>query len=144
MSIFINGIGAISPQGDLGKGDQLLAVPMNYSKDRMMCIEPEYAQYIDPKFLRRMSRILKLGTASSIMALADAGIKIPDAIITGTGYGCLEDTITFAKKMIENKEHALNPTPFIQSTHNTIGSQIALLRHQLRLLQRRRALAVAP
>jgi 3-oxoacyl-(acyl-carrier-protein) synthase len=29
--------------------------------------------------------------------------------------------------MITNEEIALNPTPFIQSTHNTIGSQIALL-----------------
>jgi 3-oxoacyl-[acyl-carrier-protein] synthase II len=29
--------------------------------------------------------------------------------------------------MVENKEEALNPTPFIQSTHNTIGSTIAML-----------------
>jgi hypothetical protein len=29
--------------------------------------------------------------------------------------------------MAELNEQALNPTPFIQSTHNTIGSQIALL-----------------
>ena len=30
-------------------------------------------------------------------------------------------------KMVDSNESALNPTPFIQSTHNTIGSQIALL-----------------
>jgi len=52
---------------------------------------------------------------------------VPDGIVTGTAYGCLEDTGIFLNKMLENHENALNPTPFIQSTHNTIGSQIALL-----------------
>jgi 3-oxoacyl-[acyl-carrier-protein] synthase II len=124
--MFINGIGAISPQGSLST-EPLLAEPLDYAGDRLLCAEPDYGQYIEAKFLRRMSRILKMGTTSSLMALADSGTKIPNAIITGTGYGCLEDTLTFAKKIIENKEQALNPTPFIQSTHNTIGSQIALL-----------------
>jgi 3-oxoacyl-[acyl-carrier-protein] synthase II len=50
-----------------------------------------------------------------------------DGIITGTGYGCLEDTTTFLKKITELNEEALSPTPFMQSTHNTIGSVIALL-----------------
>jgi 3-oxoacyl-[acyl-carrier-protein] synthase II len=68
-----------------------------------------------------------MGVAASAMALKEATVTIPDAIITGTGYGCLEDTGTFLNKMILNNEEALNPTPFIQSTHNTIGSQIALL-----------------
>jgi 3-oxoacyl-(acyl-carrier-protein) synthase len=61
------------------------------------------------------------------MALKEANITVPDAIITGTGYGCLEDTGIFLNKMVENNEEALNPTPFIQSTHNTIGSLIALM-----------------
>jgi 3-oxoacyl-(acyl-carrier-protein) synthase len=74
-----------------------------------------------------MSRIIKMGVAASAMALKEAGIQVPDGIITGTGYGCLEDTGIFLKKMVMNKELALNPTPFIHSTHNTIGSQIALL-----------------
>jgi 3-oxoacyl-(acyl-carrier-protein) synthase len=74
-----------------------------------------------------MSKILKMGVASGTLALREAGITAPDGIITGTGYGCLEDTGTFLTKMIEGRETALNPTPFIQSTHNTIGSQIALL-----------------
>jgi hypothetical protein len=74
-----------------------------------------------------MSRIIKLGIGAATIALRQAEVKVPDAIITGTGYGCLEDTGSFLAKMIENNEVALNPTPFIQSTHNTIGSQIALL-----------------
>jgi hypothetical protein len=74
-----------------------------------------------------MSRIIKMGVAAGTIALREAGISVPDAIITGTSFGCLEDTGIFLSKMIENSENALNPTPFIQSTHNTIGSQIALL-----------------
>jgi 3-oxoacyl-[acyl-carrier-protein] synthase II len=126
MTVYINGMGAVSPQQIWNK-EMLLSHPRDYVGDRLSCIEPDYSQYIDPKHLRRMSRILKMGVAASAMALQEAGVKIPDGIITGTGYGCLEDTEIFLHKMIELREQALNPTPFIQSTHNTIGSQIALL-----------------
>ena len=33
----------------------------------------------------------------------------------------------FLRKMIEFEEKMLSPTAFIQSTHNTVGAQIALL-----------------
>jgi 3-oxoacyl-[acyl-carrier-protein] synthase II len=126
MPIYIHGMGAISPQQSWGEQD-LLATPVNYEGSKLNCIEPDYSGYIDAKAIRRMSRIIKMGVASSSMALSEAGLKVPDGIITATGFGCLEDTGTFLSKMVENKEEALNPTPFIQSTHNTIGSQIALL-----------------
>ncbi|MFI5157067.1 MAG: beta-ketoacyl synthase chain length factor [Chitinophagales bacterium] len=74
-----------------------------------------------------MSRIIKMGVAAALDCLREAGTKTPDAIITGTAYGCLEDTEIFLKKMVENKEELLTPTSFIQSTHNTVGAQIALL-----------------
>jgi hypothetical protein len=50
-----------------------------------------------------------------------------DAVITATGLGCLSDTEKFMNALIDNEERLLNPTPFIQSTPNTIGGQIALL-----------------
>lgn len=126
MKAFINGMGNISPQKSWGI-DSFLADPIGYEGNRLSCVEPEYTQWIDPKQLRRMSRIIKMGIASAMMAMKQAGIEKPDGIIVGTGYGCLEDTGIFLSKMIDNKEEALNPTPFIQSTHNTIGGQIALL-----------------
>lgn len=126
MKVYINGMGAVSPQQIWNK-ELLISPPSSYSGSSLYCIEPDYTQYIEPKYLRRMSRIMKMGVAASTMALQEAGVKIPDGIITGTGYGCLEDTEIFLRKMIELQEQALNPTPFIQSTHNTIGSQIALL-----------------
>ena len=125
MAVFITGLGNISPQK--WEGAALLSDPQNYEGERLFCVEPDYSQYIDVRQLRRMSRILKMGVSAGSMALREAGLAVPDGIITGTGYGCLEDTGSFLSKMISNKEIALNPTPFIQSTHNTIGSQIALL-----------------
>ncbi|MBP5366112.1 MAG: beta-ketoacyl synthase chain length factor [Bacteroidales bacterium] len=81
----------------------------------------------DANMRRRMSRLVKMGVASGLQCLAEAGIGSPDAIITASGYGCLTDSEKFLTTLIANKEQLLNPTPFIQSTFNTIGSQIAIL-----------------
>jgi len=126
MKVFISGTGIVSPQ-DTGNGKLFPVVPTGKKGNYLTCIEPDYSQWINPQQLRRMSRIIKMGTSSAVMALADASIQKPDAIITGTGYGCLEDTETFLTKISGLHEEGLNPTPFMQSTHNTIGSQVALL-----------------
>jgi hypothetical protein len=124
--VYINGIGNISPQLTFGDVPFLKALT-EYTEERLSCIEPDYSGWIDARAIRRMSRIIRMGVASAALALKEAGIEKPEAIITGTALGCLEDTGIFLTKIIENKEQALNPTPFIQSTHNTIGSQVALL-----------------
>jgi 3-oxoacyl-(acyl-carrier-protein) synthase len=74
-----------------------------------------------------MSRIIRMGAAAALTCLREAGIAAPDAIVTGTAYGCLEDTGRFLNSMIERNEELLQPATFIQSTHNTVGAQIALL-----------------
>jgi 3-oxoacyl-[acyl-carrier-protein] synthase II len=124
--VYINGIGNVSPQLTFGDVPFLKEIK-SYNEGRLSCIEPDYAGWIDPRAIRRMSRVIRMGVASASLALKDAGLEKPEAIITGTALGCLEDTGIFLTKIIENKEQALNPTPFIQSTHNTIGSQVALL-----------------
>src|SRR5690606_23697214 len=60
------------------------------------------------------------------MALNESGVSVPDAIITGTGQGCKQDTEKFLEEMLEQEENLLSPTSFIQSTHNTVGGHIAL------------------
>lgn len=126
QAVFINGIGTISPQPTFG-AVPFLDAPRETLGNRLTCLEPEYTGWIDPKAIRRMSRVIRMGVAAAGFALKEAGIEKPNAIITGTAFGCLEDTGIFLTKMIEYNEQALNPTPFIQSTHNTIGSQVALL-----------------
>ncbi len=126
MKLYIRATGNISPQKSFGHPtllQELLATEGN----RLRCVEPDYTKYIDVKLIRRMSRIIKMGVAAAMECLQEAGIQNPDAIVTGTAYGCLEDTGVFLKKMVEQKEELLTPTAFIQSTHNTIGAQIALL-----------------
>jgi len=51
---------------------------------------------------------------------------VPDAIITGTGLGCIENTEIFLDKLVREGEELLNPTYFMQSTHNTISSLVAI------------------
>lgn len=128
MKLFVNGTGNISPQrtrGHLPLLDELV----EYTGNRLSCEEPDYKTIIDIKMIRRMSRIVKMGVASALECLSEAAVVIPDAIVTGTSYGCMQDTGLFLLKMVTHQEELLTPTPFIQSTHNTIGAQIALLLH---------------
>ncbi len=81
----------------------------------------------DATMRRRMSHILKIGVGTAMQALERVDADSIDAIITTTALGCLADSEKFLKTVIDNDEQLLNPTPFIQSTFNTIGGQIALL-----------------
>lgn len=90
-------------------------------------MEPSYKDYISPNMLRRMGRAIKMGVGSAHLALNEAKLTKVDAITTGTGLGCFEDSERFLLAMLNNDEQFLTPTSFIQSTHNTVGSQIALI-----------------
>ncbi len=142
MTAFINGIGLISPQQTTDPHSFLPEV-MEYTADFLACIDPNYKEFINPIARRRMSRLIKMGITSAKLALQDANILhslaneceairegtgvglLPDAIITGTGLGSVEDTEKILSGMIAGEE-LMNPTPFIQSTYNTISSQIAI------------------
>lgn len=89
--------------------------------------EVNYEQWIDSRQLRRMSNVMKFGVTAALMALKNAGLQKPDAIIAGTGLGCLAETGTFLTQLVRENEGVLNPTPFMQSTHNTIASSIAIM-----------------
>ena len=84
----------------------------------------------DAGLRRRMSRIIKSAVSVAVECIEGVNnIDSLDAIITATGWGCLTDSERFLTNIIKDKEQLLNPTPFIQSTFNTVGGQIALLRH---------------
>jgi 3-oxoacyl-[acyl-carrier-protein] synthase II len=124
MPLYINGMSCISPQPTFGE-----AFPFQvktYDSNRLSCMEPDYAPYIDPKAARRMGRLLKYGTTAGLKALWDAELPAPDAITTGTGFGLLDDSGRFLKSITEADEGVVSPTAFIQSTHNTVSSNIAL------------------
>ncbi|MBN1926989.1 MAG: beta-ketoacyl synthase chain length factor [Prolixibacteraceae bacterium] len=126
MGIYIKSSESISSQDTFDKKEVLIDI-INHDGDYQQCILPDFKQYIDAKLLRRMSKILKMGVSSAKSCLGKAGLEVPDAILVGTGLGCINDTAKFLNLIIDNDEQLLNPTPFIQSTHNTISGQIALL-----------------
>lgn len=115
--VYIEYTASIHPQGK------------NPALPYLTACEPDYKSVITNATLRRrMSRIIKMGVACGLECIADLPSEQVQGIITATGLGCLTDTEKFMNALIDNEERMLNPTPFIQSTFNTIGGQIALLR----------------
>jgi 3-oxoacyl-(acyl-carrier-protein) synthase len=86
----------------------------------------EIRDYVKPLEARRMGKLMKSSLLSSLKALREAGITQPDAIITGTAYGCMENSEQLLRQLMNEGETMLKPTAFMQSTHNTIGSNIAI------------------
>jgi 3-oxoacyl-[acyl-carrier-protein] synthase II len=125
MKAYINNTAIVSPQKTFDR--DFPAEALQYpDAGYLTCLEPAYKDFIDPMVSRRMSRIVKMGMCAALSCLRKAGIDMPDAVIAGTGLGCLEDTEKFLGSIYTLQEHLLNPTPFINSTHNTVAGAIAL------------------
>ncbi len=123
---YIIGTGCISPQNSIDKEWFFETVNASHG-DYFTALEPSYKEHIAPNLLRRMGRAIKMGVTTANLAIIESGVEKVDAIITGTGLGCFEDSERFLLAMLNNEEQFLTPTSFIQSTHNTVGSQIALI-----------------
>jgi 3-oxoacyl-(acyl-carrier-protein) synthase len=122
--IYINSIKQISAQQPLL--EDWFKTPIRYSEEYVRSIEPDYKQFFTPNEARRYGKILKRALLVSRQVMEESGITLPDAIVTGTGLGCIESTEIFLDKLVRDGEEFLNPTHFMQSTHNTIGSLIAI------------------
>ncbi len=121
--VYINGMGSVSAQPEGAVFSGRISI---YEKNIFPAVAPNYKKYIPAMQLRRMSSGIKMGFTAAKISLEQAGVECPDAIITGTGEGSKQDTEKFLQAMLEQEEEMLSPTSFIQSTHNTIGGQIAL------------------
>lgn len=84
---------------------------------------------IPPLVSRRLSGVLRRALLTSLVTLKRAGIEQPQAIITGTAMGCVDETEKFLRELANDGEGSLKPTNFIHSTHNTISSLIAIHTH---------------
>lgn len=124
--MYINGAACVSPQPTFEQADFLKEV-RSYNTNKIYCVEPDYSKFLDAVAIRRMSRIVKFGTTTGLMALKESGIKNPDAISTATGYGLLEMSQRFLQDCVSSGEGIVSPTTFIQSTHNTVSSNIAII-----------------
>lgn len=120
---FINACSTISHQHSFR--NEQWAMQLKPLAPSSALIAPDYKEFINGTSLRRMSDILRMGLACSMDCIAQSCINTPDAIIVGTGLGCLTDTEKFLKNSI-TIQGLIPPTSFIQSTHNTIAGQISL------------------
>lgn len=111
--MYINGSAAILPGNSPEQNGQVRAE------------EPDYTTLIPAAQLRRMSRIIKMGLWTGKAALQNSGLTKPGSVITATALGCNEDTEKFIRSYTDAPGNG-SPTPFIQSTHNAVGGQIAL------------------
>jgi 3-oxoacyl-(acyl-carrier-protein) synthase len=122
---YINGTACVSSQKTINTAF-LQDIIINNDDNILELALPDYKEVIPPAAARRMAKGVKNGIVASHWAMKEAGTQNPDAIITGTGMGCSVDSEKFLKALIDNSEEFLTPTSFIQSTHNTVGGQIAL------------------
>ena len=123
--VYINSIASISTQKTFDNTNFLDEI-IDYKDNVIFALNPDYKEYIPPAAARRMAKGIKMGVVAAKIAVQEAAIETVDAIITGTGMGCMIDSEKFVSAIIDNNEQYLTPTSFIQSTHNTVAGQIAL------------------
>ncbi len=124
MRMYIKSIVALSAQETFENNH--LPHHINTSSQWLGCINPEFKKYIPAKVLRRMNRMNRLCLVAASQTMSGAQLLTPDAIITATSNGCMEDSESFLNQILDNDEKLLTPTSFIQSTHNAVGSNLAL------------------
>ncbi|WP_257668358.1 beta-ketoacyl synthase chain length factor [Parapedobacter tibetensis] len=123
--IYIHGHGCISIQPTF-ETNYFFETVHTYAQNPIPVLDPDYKARIPPLQLRRMNKSMKMAISASKLALEEAGNVDIDAVITGTGQGCLRDSERFVETILADEAELLNPTPFIQSTHNMAAAAIAL------------------
>lgn len=86
----------------------------------------EYGHYLPPMKARRMGKLQKRALVTALKAMEISGIVEPDAILNGTAMGCMENTVQLLNGLQAEGEEVNMPTCFMQSTHNTVASMIAI------------------
>ena len=122
--IYIHAAQQVSIQQPLS--EQWMKEPLRYEDSFVKAVNPPFREYIPANEVRRMGNIMKRALVTALKVLGDTGTEHPDAIITGTSIGCLDYTERFLDALTENGEQMLSPTYFMQSTHNTVSSALAI------------------
>lgn len=122
---YVNSVAQVSCQQPLC--DEWFESPRIYSDSYVRAIEPDTSGFISSSEARRMSRILRRAVCTAFAAVAESDVSVPGAVITGTGSGCIENSEKFLVDMGRYGEESLKPTLFMQSTHNTVSSLIAIM-----------------
>lgn len=125
--IYITAARQVSVQQPLSEA--WMEAPIAHTEPYNRSIEPDVKAFLSAGDARRMGKLLKRALATSLSAMKDSGVEHPDAIITGTGLGSVENTELFLTALVREGEQLLKPTQFMQSTHNTTSSLIGIHTH---------------
>ena len=111
-TVYINSVCSISSQKTFDNSEFLDEI-INHEENIILAVNPNYKEFIAPAESRRMAKGIKMGVAASKIALKDAGIETVDAIITGTGMGCLRDSEKFLGNLIDNDHLSIRQRLYI-------------------------------
>ena len=127
IRVYIKAATQISMQQPLS--EEWMTTPVEHTEPYVRSLDPNFRDWLNPLESRRMGKILKRALVTAQKVMRDSGIQQPDAVITGTGLGCIENTELFLDQLCREGEEMLKPTYFMQSTHNTISSLISIHDH---------------
>lgn len=127
IRVYIKAATQISMQQPLSEA--WMTTPVEHTEPYVRSLDPNFRDWLNPLESRRMGKILKRALVTAQKVMHDSGVQQPDAVITGTGLGCIENTELFLDQLCREGEEMLKPTYFMQSTHNTISSLISIHDH---------------
>ena len=141
--VYIKSATQISAQQPLS--EDWMTEPQTLEGSYVRSQDPSFREWLNPMESRRLGKLLKRALVTATEAMTKAGVSAdgdlqsadgdlqspsePDAVITGTGLGCIENTELLLNQMCREGDDTLKPTNFMQSTHNTISSLIAINSH---------------
>lgn len=125
--LYIKSATQISAQQPLS--ETWMTEPLTLEGAYLRSQDPAFREWLNPMESRRLGKLLKRALVTAMEAMTKTGVTQPDVIITGTGLGCIENTEVLLNQMCREGDDTLKPTNFMQSTHNTISSLIAINSH---------------
>lgn len=103
-----------------------MTAPILRTESWATSMDPDFKEWLTPAESRRLGRILKRALVSMLTIARKTGVEHPDAICVGTGLGCMVNTERILETLCNEGELMISPTHFMQSTHNTIASLLAI------------------
>ena len=131
--VLCNSFGFGGNESSLILSAQGIDLPVAESRMPIACCSVEQTDdsdvsiYISAAEGRRMTPQMRRIVAAARKVMEQSGITMPEAIICATQWGCMLQSMRFLQDMLDSDEQQLKPTPFIQSTHNTVASLIAIM-----------------
>ena len=119
-SLILSALPADLP-GALPAGDIRLCAAVSIDEDA------DTSAYIPPMQARRLNKQMRRLVVAAKRCLEQAGVARPDAIIVGTRWGGMSPSAALLKQLALGGEQDFSPSLFMQSTHNTPASTLAIL-----------------